>query len=93
MTLKERFQHLFNASGSKAAARDRLLSVLVDDRLGLTAEKKAVLKKDILAVIRKHVDIDPDGFTLEFIPASPQSEIQVSAPVRLNGRATAGAAK
>lgn len=92
MTLMQRFQHFLTGRGSKAEAKQRLFRVLVDDRLGLTGEKKAALKKDILAVIKKYVDIDPDGFTIEFVPP-PHSEIQMSAPVQLNGRPSASSTK
>ena len=81
MTLTERIQLFFGkgGSGSKDTAKNRLLLVLQDDRLGLTGEKKEALRKDILAAIRKHLDIDAEGFTMEFI----SKEMHVTAPVQL----------
>lgn len=97
MTLTERIQLFFgkggSGSGSKDAAKSRLLLVLQDDRLGLTGEKKEALRKDILAAIRKHLDIDADGFTMEFMSSSTdQKEMRVTAPVQL-GRGTVNLSK
>lgn len=91
MTLTERIQHFFGKGGSKDDAKSRLLLVLQDDRLGLTAEKKEALRKDILAAIRKHLDIDADGFTMEFV-TNPTNQMHVSAPVQL-GRAAVNISK
>ena len=93
MTLMERVQQFFGGSGSKADAKNRLLLVLQDDRLGLTAEKKEALRKDILEAIRKHLDIDADGFNMEFVSGSAeQNEMHVSAPVQ-GGRVAVNASK
>lgn len=95
MTLTERIQLFFGkgGSGSKNAAKNRLLLVLQEDRLGLTGEKKEALRKDILAAIRKHLDIDAEGFTMEFMSSSAdQKEMRVTAPVQL-GRAAANISK
>ena len=86
MTLTERLQLFFGKaeSGSKDAAKSRLLMVLQDDRLGLTGEKKEALRKDILAAIRKHLDIDAEGFIMEFTSSSAdKKEMRVTAPVQL----------
>lgn len=91
MTLTERIQLFFGKGGrgSKDAAKSRLLLVLQDDRLGLTDEKKEALRKDILAAIRKHLDIDADGFTMEFMSSpTDRKEMHVTAPVQL-GRTAA----
>ena len=88
MTLTERIQHFFGKGGSKDAAKSRLLLVVQDDRLGLTAEKKEALRKDILEAIRKHLDIDAEGFTMEFVSSpTDQNKMHVSAPVQV-GRGT-----
>ena len=93
MTLTERIQLLFGKAGSKDAAKSRLFLVLQDDRLGLTGEKKEALRKDILAAIRKHLDIDAEGFTMEFMSSSAdQKEMRVTAPVQ-PGRVAANISK
>jgi septum formation topological specificity factor MinE len=91
MTLMERVQQFLHGSGSKTDAKVRLLGIIGDDRLGLTAEEKEELKKEILAVIRKHVArkqvaIDADGFTMEFVHY-PQKEIQMTAPMQRGEKA------
>ncbi len=93
MTLTESIQLFFGKGGSKDAAKSRLLLVLQDDRLGLTGEKKEALRKDILAAIRKHLDIDAEGLTVEFMSGSTdRKEMLVTAPVQL-GRAAANMPK
>ncbi len=85
MTLTERIQLFFGkgGSGSKDAAKNRLLLVLQDDRLGLTGEKKEALRRDILSAIRKHLDIDAEGFSMEFMSGSTdQKEMRITAPVQ-----------
>ena len=86
-TWAEIVQRFLGGSGSKIDAKNRLLLVLQDDRLGLTPEKKEALRKDILAAVRKHIDIDPDGFNMEFIHHSvEENEMRVSAPVQAGAR-------
>ncbi len=94
MTWAEIVQRFLGGSGSKTDAKNRLLLVLQDDRLGLTSEKKEALRKDILAAIRKHIDIDPEGFNMEFIHHSvEQNEMRVSAPVQVGTRSVPSVSK
>ena len=96
MTLTEliqRIQHSFGKGGSKDKAKSRLLLVLQDDRLGLTAEEKEALRQDILEAIRKHLKIDAEGFTMEFVSSpTDQNKMHVSAPVQV-GRGPANFSK
>lgn len=46
--------------GSGATAKERLQFVLFHDRINLSPEKLELMKKEILAVISKYVDIDED---------------------------------
>jgi cell division topological specificity factor len=46
--------------GSGATAKERLQFVLFHDRINLSPEKLEMMKKEILAVISKYVDIDED---------------------------------
>ncbi len=92
MTWTEIVQRFLGGTGSKTDAKNRLLLVLQEDRLGLTPEKKEALRRDILAAIRKHIDIDPDGFNMEFIHSVEQNEMRVSAPVQV-GRSSLSVSK
>ena len=49
MTWTEIVQRFLGGTGSKTDAKNRLLLVLQEDRLGLTPEKKEALRRDILA--------------------------------------------
>ncbi len=93
MTWEQIIQRFLGGTGSKTDAKNRLLLVLQEDRLGLTPKKREALRRDILAAIRKHIDIDPDGFNMEFIHHSvEQNEMRVSAPVQV-GRSSLSVSK
>ena len=95
MAWGEIVQRFFGNSGSKVAAKNRLLLVIQDDRLGLTAEKKEMLRKDILEAISKYVDIDPDGFNMEFVhnTTEPRKEMRMRAPVQTTERTAVNGSK
>ncbi len=47
--------------GSSSIARDRLQFILVHDRISLTPERMDMMKQEILAVLRKYIDVDGDS--------------------------------
>lgn len=52
--------------GSKAVAKDRLRLVLIHDRASMAPEMLENLKNDMLRVISEYMDIDPNGFKVDF---------------------------
>ena len=46
---------------SRPRAKERLQLVLIHDRTDLTAEELNTMKDEILQVIAKHVDFEPDA--------------------------------
>ena len=51
---------------SKDVAKERLRLVLVHDRASLSPQVLDDLKTDLLKVISKYLDIDQEGFQVEF---------------------------
>lgn len=47
--------------GSSAIARERLQFILIHDRIHLTPERMDMMKQEILAVLRKYIDVDGDN--------------------------------
>ncbi len=47
--------------GSSSIARERLQFILVHDRISLTPERMDMMKQEILAVLRKYIDVDGDS--------------------------------
>src|SRR5713101_6022687 len=79
-TIIQRF--LGGKDSSKNVAKDRLQVVLVYDRLGLSAEQMAALRKDILEAISRHIAIDSDRVKIDFLHQHTPAEVVINAPVR-----------
>ena len=58
----------FNRKKSSQVAKDRLKLVLIYDRAGTTSNDDMInmIKKDIMAVISKYVEIDESEFEIDF---------------------------
>ena len=51
----------FGRPRSRSRAKERLQLVLIHDRTDLTSEELSALKDEILEVIARHVDFEPDA--------------------------------
>jgi cell division topological specificity factor len=51
----------FGRRRSGPRAKERLQLVLIHDRTDLTSEELSILKDEILQVIARHVDFEPDA--------------------------------
>ncbi len=71
-----------DANRSSEQAKDRLLSVLVTDRLGLNPDQMQSLHRDILATIGRYVPIDPDKVHIGFTHENTSAEVVINAPLR-----------
>ena len=90
MALTTFVQRLLGNSGSKTQAKDRLLTVLVSDRLGLTTEQMEALRKDILATISRHLPVDSENIRIEFEHQHNPAEVVINAPMRRNPQSSRG---
>lgn len=66
---------------SKASAKSRLHFVLVQDRTGLTAEKLASFRKDMVEVIQKYFVIDESGFDVSYKRDTGMTTLVINSPI------------
>lgn len=64
--------NLFNffkssSKNSKDIAKDRLKLVLIHDRGDLPSEKRELIKKDLIEVLSKYVEIDEDNIDISIV--------------------------
>jgi cell division topological specificity factor len=82
---------------SRQMAKDRLQLVLVHDRINISPGMLDTMKDEMIKVISKYVEIDPDGVEVTFSQSKRQSrltaDIPVVGPVRRHPRKSSGGAK
>ena len=66
---------------SSAIAKERLQLVLVHDR-GFSPQLLETLKSEIIAVISKYVEIDPEGIDVQITRTNRQDRLVANIPVR-----------
>lgn len=69
-------------SKSAQSARERLQLVLIHDRTDLTPAALDALKNELLAVIAKHIDIDPDAVRIELAREGREQRLVADIPLR-----------
>jgi len=62
----EFLKKLFGQSGSSATAKERLRLVLMTDHLELAPELIEAMKRDLVDVISRHVEVDRDKIEVNF---------------------------
>ena len=62
----EFLRRLFGPSGSSATAKERLRLVLMTDHLELAPELIEAMKRDLVDVISRHVEVDRDKIEVNF---------------------------
>jgi cell division topological specificity factor len=62
----EFLRKLFGQSGSSATAKERLRLVLMTDHLELAPELIEAMKRDLVDVISRHVEVDRDKIEVNF---------------------------
>ena len=68
---------------SSSVAKERLLTVLVHDRVKLTPEMMDALRAEIIAVISKYVDIaDPNAIDVSLLRGESSDHLKADIPVR-----------
>ena len=77
---------VFNRKKSSQVAKDRLKLVLIYDRAGTTSNDDMInmIKKDIMAVISKYVEIDESEFEIDFKNVQNEEEEGVSSQLAMN---------
>ena len=85
------FQTLFSRqSNSAQLAKQRLQVVLVQDHLSLTPGTMEAIKIEIMQVISRHLDIDPEGVEVAVERRGHSDELVATLPVKRNSGQTRG---
>ncbi len=71
---------------SGEVARERLRLVLAHDRANISPGLLDTLKDEIIAVISRHVPIDPDGVEVTFTEGPRESRLVADIPLRTQRR-------
>ena len=80
-------QRLFGVKPkSGSIAKERLQMVLIHDRSNVTPGLLAEIKDDIIAVIAKHLTIDPETVEVSLTQAERESRLVAEIPLLANGR-------
>ena len=68
---------------SSSVAKERLLTVLVHDRVKLTPDMMDAMRDEIIAVISKYVDIaDPNAIDVSLLRGESSDHLKADIPVR-----------
>jgi cell division topological specificity factor len=84
-TLMSFLDNLFGRKrdNSGSIAKERLLTVLVHDRVKLTPDMMDAMQNEIIAVISKYVDIaDPDAIQVSLLRGEESDHLKADIPVR-----------
>ena len=78
--------NLFRRRGSAPIARDRLQILLAYERtVKSNSDLLIVLREEIMAAVRRHIEIDPDRVTVKMDPGDNFSTLEVDIEIP-NGR-------
>ncbi len=71
---------------SARQAKDRLKLVLIHDRIDLNPGTLETLKDELIEVISRHVDIDPETVQIEMTQDGRQQRLIADIPINPSGR-------
>jgi cell division topological specificity factor len=84
------FDRLTGRKRSAQSAKERLQLVLIHDRTNMTQEEMEALRDDILAVISRHVDVDPAGVRIDVERDGREQRLVADIPLRSVARRRSG---
>ncbi len=67
---------------SAEQAKERLKLVLIHDRTDLTPSEMAALKDELIAVISRHIEIDPNAVRIEMSHEGREQRLIADIPLR-----------
>jgi cell division topological specificity factor len=82
--------NFFKPKRSAASAKERLQLVLIHDRTDLTPAELDALKDDLLAVISRHVNIEPDAVRIGLESNGRSQRLVADIPIRSTVRRRGG---
>lgn len=77
-------------SRSAVQAKDRMKLVLIHDRIDLSPAAMDALKDELIAVISRHVDIDPGAVSIEMAQDGREQRLIADIPLKPARRKRAG---
>ena len=81
------FEKLFRREPNSASqAKERLKLVLIHDRTDMAPGKLEELKDELIAVISRYVDIDPDAVRIDMEQEGREQRLIADIPLRAVGR-------
>ena len=75
---------------SASSAKERLQLVLIHDRTDLTPGVVEALKNELIAVISKHIEIDPDSVQINISNDGREQRLVADIPLKSATRRRAG---
>jgi cell division topological specificity factor len=84
------FDRLTNRKRSAKSAKERLQLVLIHDRTDMTQTEFEALRDDILAVISRHVDVDPGAVRIDVERDGREQRLIADIPLRSGARRRSG---
>ena len=84
------FDRLTGRKRSAQSAKERLQLVLIHDRTDMTQVEMEALRDDILAVISRHVDVDPAGVRIDVERDGREQRLVADIPLRSVPRRRSG---
>ena len=82
--------NFFKPKRSASSAKERLQLVLIHDRTDMTPGELNALKDDLLAVISRHVDIEPDAVRIDLERDGRSQRLVADIPLRSTTRRRGG---
>lgn len=79
------FERLTGKKSAKSA-KERLQLVLIHDRTDLTPAALDALKDELIAVISRHVEIDPATVQIDIAHEGREQRLIADIPLRVTGR-------
>lgn len=77
------FERLFNRGPNSAdQAKERMKLVLIHDRTDLSPGVLEALKDELIAVISRHIDIDPAAVNIDIAQEGRQQRLIADIPLR-----------
>ncbi|HDQ35112.1 MAG TPA: cell division topological specificity factor MinE [Chloroflexi bacterium] len=83
MNLRDLFRR--RSPSGKDIAKQRLLLVLAHDRANISPGMLEILKDEIIAVISKHLEIEPDKVEVNFTEDQRETRLVADIPLRTGG--------
>lgn len=71
-------------------AKERLKLVLIHDRTDLSQEELSTMKNELLVVISRHIEIDPDAVTISIKQEGREQKLTADIPIKTSHRRRIG---